>query len=90
MTISLRVECGQLKFRRQQVTEEVVMMLYAQKESWTKRKFCNCAWIQQWNQDVITKESHLMICLVAESLTNGHIPVVSHHCEKEIVNITKN
>ena len=26
---------------------------------------------------------------VVERLTNGHIPVISHHCEKEIVQTTK-
>ena len=33
------------------VTEVVVMMLSAQKDSWTKRWVCKCEWIQQRNQD---------------------------------------
>ena len=59
MRISLRDLSKQLNFRRAAGSQKKWgMMLSAQNDSWTKRRVCNRAWIQQRNQDPATKETH--------------------------------
>ena len=39
-------------------TEGKEMVFYALKDSWTKMRVCNMAWIQPRNQDPAAKETH--------------------------------
>ena len=59
MTSSLMEMSEQLIFRRAGRSQKKLGMVFsAQKDSWTKRRVCNRAWIQQKNQDTATNETH--------------------------------
>ena len=59
MTSSLMEMSEQLVFRRAGRSQKKLGMVFsAQKDSWTKRRVCNRAWIQQKNQDTATSEMH--------------------------------
>ena len=59
MTSSLMEVSEQLNFRRAAGSQKKwEMVFYALKDSWTKMRVCNRAWIQPRNQDPAAKETH--------------------------------
>ena len=58
-TSSLWDGSKQLNFRRAAGSQKKwEMVFYALKDSWTKMRVCNMAWIQPRNQDPAAKETH--------------------------------
>ena len=75
-----------------EVTEEVGDCIVYTEGELCQESVCNRAWMQQRNQDPATKEiyiSFLMMVLWWRGWQIGRRPVISHHCEKEIVKTSK-
>lgn len=74
-----------------EVTEEVGEGIFSTEGQLDQEEACNRAWIQQKNQDTATNEIHssCLTTVVVKWLTYGYIPVICHHCKKEVAKTAK-